>query len=415
MREILPEPRKPAYIKYWPIFSVVASVAIAGLLFAVFSGSNDSLQVQVKADDPVQVQVKAADPKFEPFDPTGMSMADLLSRAESGNLNAQGFVAECYREGSNGFPKDDALRFKWASKAAERGHAWSKVECGICYFHGIGTAQDQFCALAMFIGPARDNNDPIAQIYMGLLNNGENGFPKRDDVAAEWFRKSAVQGNAVGAAAYGRYLLNGSGVPKDMGAAIKYLKLGTDGGVASAMSALGWAYQFGEGVEKDMKEAVRLYRQAAEKGDAYGCNQLGLLHKNGDGVIKDAEQAMKWLKIASDSGYVDAKKNLGSLYQSGEGVPQDLIQASKLFLEVASLGDVECQRITGLRYQLGVGLPIDLIESYAWYNIGASAGDEQSAKSREAVAASFSAEQLVVAQKRSRGLLKDIEAKKAKK
>jgi TPR repeat protein len=84
-------------------------------------------------------------------------------------------------------------------------------------------------------------------------------------------------------------------------------------------------------------------------------------------------------------------------------------------LEVACLGDVECQRITGLRYQLGIGFSIDLVESYAWYNIGASAGDEQSAKSRESVATSFSVEQLVAAQKRSREILKEIEAKKAKK
>ena len=71
--------------------------------------------------------------------------------------------------------------------------------------------------------------------------------------------------------------------------------------------------------------------------------------------------------------------------------------------------------VIGVRYQLGIGFPIDLVESYAWYNIGASAGDDQSAKSREEVAASLSAEQLIAAQKRSRELLVEIEAKKAKK
>ena len=405
MREIIPEQRRPFYLRRWRLLAIVSGVAVLAAAIAVYTLN----------DQPSPVPPVPVDPKLELIDPKGMSMGELLARAEAGNMFAQAYVADYYRDGTHGFPKDDVLRFKWALKAAEQGHPWSKVECGICYFHGFGTAQDSFCALAMFVGPARDNNDPIAQIYMGLLNAGGNGFPRHDDVAAEWFRKSAVQGNATGAASYGRYLLNGSGVPKDMDQAIKYLKLGADGGVASAMSALGWAYHFGEGVEKDIKEAVRLYRQAAEKGDLYGCSQLGLLYKNGDGVIKDAQQAVKWLKIASDSGYTDAKKNLGNLYQSGEGVPQDLIRASKLFLEVAVSGDVECQRVIGVRYQLGIGFPIDLVESYAWYNIGASAGDDQSAKSREEVAASLSAEQLIAAQKRSRELLVEIEAKKAKK
>jgi TPR repeat protein len=119
--------------------------------------------------------------------------------------------------------------------------------------------------------------------------------------------------------------------------------------------------------------------------------------------------------VASDAGYVEAKKKLGNLYHDGKGVVADFEKASKLFLEAAISGDVECQRVMGSRYQQGLGVPADYVEAYAWYNVCAASGDELAAKSRESLARNLQTDQVAAAQKRSREILEEIEAKKAKK
>jgi TPR repeat protein len=405
MREIIPEERRPFYLRRWRLLAIVSGVAVLAAAIAVYTLN----------DQPSPVPPAPIDPKLELIDPKGMSMSELLARAEAGNMFAQAYVAEYYRDGTHGFPKDDGLRFKWALKAAEQSHSWAKVEAGICYFHGIGTPKDYFKAFAMFRVEATDSQDAVAQLYMGYLLDGDCGFPKRDDLAAEWFRKSADQGNTHAASNYGVFLLNGFGVPKDTQKAFKYIKLAADAGHLEAQTNLGWAYQNGEGVEKDLKEAIRLYRLAASKGEPTAANNLGLDYLHGNGVIKDDEEAVRLFRISAATGHIGAKKNLGYMYVEGKGVAADPVLASKLYLEVAYTGDSECQRVMGVRYQQGIGVPVDLIEAYAWHNVCAASGDEQSAKAREAVAVAFSAEQVLAAQKRSRELLKDIEAKKAKK
>lgn len=405
MREIIPEQRRPFYLRRWRLLTIVSGVAVLAAAIAVYTLN----------DQPSPVPPVPVDPKLELIDPKGMSMGELLARAEAGNMFAQAYVAEYYRDGTHGFPKDDVLRFKWALKAAEQLHPWAKVEAGICYFHGIGTPKNYFKAFAMFRVEAIDSQDAIAQLYMGYLLNGECGFPKRDDLAAEWFRKSADQGNTYAASNYGVFLLNGFGVPKDTQKAFKYIKLAADAGHLEAQTNLGWAYQNGEGVEKDLKEAIRLYRLAASKGEPTAANNLGLDYLHGNGVIMDDEEAVRLFRISAAAGHIGAKKNLGYMYVEGKGVAADPVLASKLYLEVAYTGDIECQRVIGSRFQQGIGVPTDLVESYAWYNVCASNGDELSAKSRESLARQLSADQIAAAQKRSRELLAEIEAKKAKK
>jgi TPR repeat protein len=345
----------------------------------------------------------------------GYSMAALLAEAESGDVLAQLRVSEHYRDGTGGFAKSDASHFEWALRAAKAGNVRAKVYAGECYFHGAGTAKDYQRAHDMFIGPAAESNDPIAQSYMGRLNSGYHVFPRRDDLAVEWYRKSAAQGHPYGQANLGRALLLGIGVAKDPKEGVRLVRLGVENGVDGADSVLAWAYANGEGVEKDSKEAARLYLQSANKGNSVSAHNLAFLYLNGDGVIKDTEEALKWFRRASEGGYVESKRILGNLYHSGQNVAADPVMASKLYLEVAMAGDVECQRVMGVRYQHGFGVSADLEEAYAWFNIAASNGDSQAAGLREDVAKSLESEPILAAQKRSRELLKEMEAKKAKK
>ena len=60
------------------------------------------------------------------------------------------------------------------------------------------------------------------------------------------------------------------------------------------------------------------------------------------------------------------------------------------------------------------GIAPDLKESYAWHNIVAATGDEEASKLRAALEASEKPEWIAAAQKRSRELLKELEAITAK-
>jgi TPR repeat protein len=403
MREIEPDPRKPFYLRPWLLMAVALAVLVA--VIATYSLDNQRSPVSPTP----------ADPKLEFIDPKRMSVSELLTRAQAGNMFAQAYVAEFYRDGKNGFPKDDVLRFQWALKAAKQGHPWAQNEAGFCYFYGLGTTRDYAGALSLFRIPAMDTNDPFAQLHMGLLNDGAHGFPRNDAVAVEWFRKSAIQGNAFGAANYGRHLLLGWGVLKDPKQSIDYLKKGMAGGSSDAAYLLGWAYATGEGIDKDPKEAVRLYRLAIDRGSYGAARSLAYHYQKGEGVIKDDEEAAKLYKVASDAGDIEAKKSLGNLYHEGKGVVTDFEKASKLYREAAILGDIECQRVMGSRCQQGLGVTADYVEAYAWYNVCAASGDELAAKSRESVAQNLQADQVAAAQKRSREILAEIEAKKPKK
>ncbi len=348
---------------------------------------------------------------------SGYSMSSLLGEAESGNLAAQVRVSEHYRDGTGGFAKSDANHFEWALRAANAGNIRAKVYVGRCYYHGTGTKADYRLAQEMFSGPATDFDDPLAQAYMGFLSAGLEGLPPKDDfaVSVQWFKKSAEGGEPLGQFGYGQSLLLGIGTTVDAKEGVRLLKSSLERGCLHAAGPLGWAYAEGLGVERDYKEAARLYEIGANQEGDESAYRLALLYLSGRGVIKDVEEALKWFKRASEGGNIDAKKSIANLYDTGGEVGYDAAMASKLYLEVALTGDVWSQRLLGFRYRNGNGLSVDAVESYAWFNVCASSGDSVAAMERDEAAKTLSRAQILAAQKRSREILKEIEAKKAKK
>ena len=134
-------------------------------------------------------------------------------------------------------------------------------------------------------------------------------------------------------------------------------------------------------------------------------------------MIKDDEEAVKWYRLSSDGGYAKATYLLAGMYDAGKGVARDRVEASRLYLKAALKGDVASQKVMAKRYALGQelgGITLDLKEAYAWHNIVAATGDEEAAKSRAALETSEKPEWIAAAQKRTRELLKELEAIKGK-
>ena len=103
------------------------------------------------------------------------------------------------------------------------------------------------------------------------------------------------------------------------------------------------------------------------------------MYDNGEGVLEDDKEAVKWYRKAADQGYAMAQSNLGSMYVNGEGVLEDSVAA------------------------------------YAWWSIASTTGNSTARSNKGKLAKQMTREQIAEAQKLSRKLYDEIEARKAKK
>ena len=194
---------------------------------------------------------------------------------------------------------------------------------------------------------------------------------------------------------------------------LEQLKKSAEQGDASAQFNLGAMYAFGEGAPKDSVKAIEWYRKAAEQGDAMAQSSLGVMYAIGEGVPKDSVKAVEWFRKSAEQGYAKAQTSLGLRYASGDGVPKDEIKAVEWFRKAAEQGDAGAQCNLGWVYDFGEGVPKDEIEALAWYSIAAAVGSEKAVKYREISEARLGRAGTLTAQRRSREILKEIEAAKA--
>jgi len=136
-------------------------------------------------------------------------------------------LAGWYRGGEEGLPQSSELAFRWALRAAERGHVEAQYNTGLCYNTGEGVAAD-YEAAAMWFGRAAEQGERSAQFNLGFAVELGKGTPLNCELAAKWFQRAADQG------------------------------------ATTAKVHLGNLYRAGHGVEQDHAHANALYREAIE-------------------------------------------------------------------------------------------------------------------------------------------------------
>jgi TPR repeat protein/V8-like Glu-specific endopeptidase len=206
----------------------------------------------------------------------------------------------------------------------------------------------------------------------------------------------------------------GEGVAKDPVEAEKWYRKAAEQGYAAAQLNLGGMYFTGAGVAKDPTEAVKWYRKAAEQGDAAAQLSLGTFYLIGEGVAKDPREAAKWYRKAAEQGDADAQGLLGERYYNGDGVAKNPTEAVKWYRKAAEQGDAYAQGNLGVMYYEGVGVLKDEIEALAWFNISAASANDTAVRNRELLEHRLGREATLVAQQRSKEILKKIEATKAR-
>jgi TPR repeat protein len=296
------------------------------------------------------------------------ALGDLNARANSGNAEAQFYLATLYDPTmpSVRFAKNGVAAAQWYGKAAAQSYAYAETNLGWLYENGQGVPKNEVEA-ARWYRLAADHGDAQGQINLGWLYEMGHGVVKDETEAARWYQKAADQGSAV------------------------------------AADNLGHLYEAGRGVAQDYAQAMQLYRKGADSGLATAQADLGRLYANGSGVPKDPTEAAQWYQKAADQNNHLAQGELGRMYATGEGVPRDLDRALALFRRAASDGDPAAIYNLALSLDRGWGAPRNAMAAYVWYSIAVRWGDanrqSQAAAERDRLAREATPDDLAAAQR----------------
>ena len=287
--------------------------------------------------------------------------------ASNGDSEAQCILGRMYQQGE-GVGQDYAQAVRWYQKSAEQGNSEAEYTLGSMYQQGEGVRQDESLAVKWYETAAGHGNTDAKcdlgriQLRLGsMYDTGSedasdwvqaglicaykiDGTEQDYDKAAEWYSKSAAQGNPTSLYYLGEMYEEGHGLEQDYGQAMASYKEAAEKGKdivhSFAVHRMGWLYYCGHGAEQD-------YFKAAEMGCCEAQNHLGEMYLNGDGVSQGYTQARKWFETAADDDLwhndAQAQYNLGIIYRDGLGVPEDSEKAIEWLRKAAEKGHEEAK------------------------------------------------------------------------
>ncbi len=288
----------------------------------------------------------------------------LRMAADQGSLESQWVLSTLYEFGRAGVAVDHAESFKWALKAAKRGHAVAQHNVATAYFYGTGVAQDEQQALY-------------------------------------WYQRAAEQGFAHSEWKLGEIYFQGIGVAPNRDEALKWLKLSLAQGHVPTMLTLAEMFTNAAGVPLQPQFVFDLYRAAAQRGSHDAEFEVGRFYREGYLSAPDYTQALLWFQRAAAAGHGSADQYLGAMYESGQGVPVDLAQARSYYERAADLGVSGAMQKLGELYRDGRGVPADPVTGYMWFAIGAKMGARESQDSLAAMKPQVSPAQRQMAEARA--------------
>jgi len=158
-----------------------------------------------------------------------MNFTDLITSADSGNVEAQIEVGKAYESGNAPGGINYDLCYKYYRMAADQGDSTGENNLGWCYEKGYGVE----------------------------LNYEE---------ALRWYEKSAAKNNGYAASNAAHMYISGLGVKPDMEKALHYTIIGAQFEVPICLYNLGFWYLTGNQVEQNLEKAQKLIEAAASQG-----------------------------------------------------------------------------------------------------------------------------------------------------
>lgn len=138
--------------------------------------------------------------------------ADLLDRANAGDVRAQLALAYAYRDGA-GVPRDYAEALRWGRRAADRGDAAAQDFVGWMFFDGLGVRRNPEVAAGYFRAAA--GKSAAAAWNLGQCYFASQGVDHDIPKALDTWKTAAAMGHGRAAATAAMVYLAGDGVPAD--------------------------------------------------------------------------------------------------------------------------------------------------------------------------------------------------------
>ncbi len=261
----------------------------------------DARSIAQQTVDPKQAAL-AAYAHFKALTPAELN--ELLSKAQSGDAEAQFWVGSIYAEGTKPNNLEEGAR--WLLKSAEQGYAPAQRVYGLMSRLANPSVGERWMLRAAGQG------DTEAQFWLGVADE------------QNWFGTINHQES------------------------LKWYKRAAEGGDPDAQVELGQKYEDGEGVKQNYKLAAEWFRRAAEHvpdlgGAGQGRNRLGLLYMEGLGVPLDYVQAYFWFSLNGPEGNTTEAKTHLSLAQIREAdrLVEEWKEQHRVSPEVAAAFQIE--------------------------------------------------------------------------
>ncbi len=126
--------------------------------------------------------------------PAAAADAELLERAEAGDVEAQFELGRRYTTGDDGTEKDAAEAARWFRKAAEQGEKRAQTNLAMSYAKGRGVARDDVEAVN-WLFRAADQNHPRAMFLLAERFEKGDGVSQNRVIAYMWMQRAAAAGS----------------------------------------------------------------------------------------------------------------------------------------------------------------------------------------------------------------------------
>lgn len=395
MREIHPD--KPARRKKHLLLLVFSGAVLVVLLayagwYYCWGGSSSKADYAAARPVVSLAPVAALPEVMKPADLSKLTLQQLQEASTHGNSLGCFELAERYRLG-RGCLRDEEEARRWyekASSSSDDAAMFMRVAKAYLALEDRKKAETKF-EMAAILGSHE------AQLWMAHRHERDGDVDLSDTYA--WFSVCASWGDPDSIA-----------VKQHMEKVYAPSEIFKGRELARSIAA---RIQARKAVKGDPSRG-ELLKKKAYAGDVEAQLELGEAYLTGGYVLRDLTEAERWLKLAADAGSAEACASLARYYEVA--FKPDIVMARYYHLKAAMSGHAPAQFSVAERYRYGVnGFTQFNLESYAWFNICAAAGNQEAVGACDLLEAKMTPSQKLDAQKRSRELLAEIEAKKAKK
>lgn len=223
------------------------------------------------------------------------------------------------------------------SRAAAEGCVEAMVNLGAIYAEGAQSEKEK--ALALFMR-AVEAEDPVGMRNVGYLHALGIGVPKDKKLAAEWYERAALKGNARAQCNLGVLYAYGNGVPQNYEKAAYWYMRSAENGYSRAQTNLGVLLVQGKGIEKDHLAAAYWFARSQSPRALYN---LALLYQEGDGVPPNPDEARRLIESSASLGYSKAMVALARMLED-----TDLGRAKELYARAAKWSPEARKRLAEL-------------------------------------------------------------------